>query len=100
MNTETVTVVRPPGKDAFGDPLPDSGSTFEVGGCMFAPGPSNEPGFAANTVDTDATVYAPPAADFRATDLVIARGDTYTVVGKPQVWAGFGVVVALRQTTG
>ena len=100
MDTETVTVIRPAGRNAFGDPQPGSAVEFDVPGCLVAPGTSTEPGFADNQVDTDAAVYAPPASDFRATDQVRVRGDVYNVVGKPQVWAGFGVVVGLRQVTG
>lgn len=99
-DTETVTVIRPPGRDNFGDPLPGSATEFAVDGCLFAPGPSQEPGFAANTIDTDGTIYAPPGADFLATDKVRIRGDVYTVVGKPQVWGSSGVVVAVRLVTG
>ncbi len=99
-DTETVTVIRPPARDRFGDRMPGADTEFDVPGCLFAPGPSREPGFATNQVDTDGTVYAPPGADFLATDKVRVRGDVYTVVGKPQVWGTTGVVVALRQVTG
>jgi hypothetical protein len=99
-DTETVQVIRPPGRDRFGDPLPGAATEFDLPGCLFAPGPSREPGFATNMVDTDGTLYAPPASDVRATDRVRVRGDVYEVVGKPQVWGTSGVVVALREVTG
>lgn len=99
-DTETVTVVRPTGRDQFGDPLPGVVTQFDVDGCLIAPGPSTEVYDAANTVDTDATIYAPPGADFQATDRVLVRGDLYSVVGKPQVWGSAGVVVVLRLVTG
>lgn len=99
-DTETVTVVRPPGKDAFGDRLPGAATEFEVQGCLFAPGPSKEAAFAANTVDTDGTIYGPPGMDIVATDQVRVRGDLYTVEGKPQAWGTSGVVVAVRLVTG
>lgn len=99
-DAETVTVVRPPGKDAFGDPLPGVATEFDVQGCLFAPGPSREPGFASNQIDTDGTIYGPPGMDVRATDLVRIRDEMYSVVGKPQVWGTSGVVVAVRQVTG
>lgn len=99
-DTETVQVIRPPGRDRFGDPLPGAATEFDLPGCLFAPGSSREPGFAANQVDTDGTLYAPPASDVRATDRVRVRGDVYEVVGKPQVWGTSGVVVALREVTG
>jgi hypothetical protein len=101
MATETVTVIRPAGRDNFGDPLPGDPLEFEVGGCLFAPGPSRELNAAANTVDTDATIYGPPGMNVLATDQVRAHGHLYTVVGDPQDWgSGAGTVVVLRRTTG
>lgn len=101
-NTETVTVVRPTGKDSFGDPLPGTATEFDLPGCLFAPGASQEtpPGEPANQVDTHATIYAPPAADVRASDQIRARGVLYEVVGEPAVWSGFGTVIELRRVTG
>lgn len=99
-DTETVTVVRPPGRDRFGDPLPGTAVEFAVPGCQFAPGPSQEIGFASNTVDTDGTVYAPPGTTVYPTDQVRVRGDLFQVVGVPQVWGSFGVVIVLRRVTG
>lgn len=98
---ETVTVVRTPGRDAFGDPLPGSATEFDVAGCLFAPGPSRELGFAANQVDSDGTVYAPPGTDVLATDKVRVRERLYSVVGDPQDWGNdAGVVIVLRRVTG
>jgi len=99
-DTETVTVIRPPGRDRFGDLLPEASSEFDVPGCLFAPGPSKELGFAANTVDTDGTIYAPPGTEVLPTDQVRVRGDVYSVVGKPQVWGNAGVVIVVRLVTG
>lgn len=99
--SETITVIRPPGRDPFGDPLPGDSSQFEVDGCLFAPGPSREVGFAAATVDTDGTVYAPPGTEVFATDRVRVRGQDFSVVGEPQDWgASAGVVIVLRRVTG
>jgi hypothetical protein len=99
-DTETVTVVRPTGRDAFGDPLPGTPAEHDIPGCLFAPGPSTENNTAAQQVDTDATVYAPPGADVLATDRVRARGNLFDVVGDPQVWGRAGVVIVLRKVTG
>lgn len=100
-DTETVTVIRPPGRDAFGDPLPGDATEFDVPGCLFAPGPSQELGFAAATVDTDGTVYAPPDTDVRPTDRIRIRGAVYSVVGDPQNWGrSAGVVIPVRRVTG
>jgi hypothetical protein len=98
--TETVTRVRPPAKDTFGDPLPGTGSEVDVPGCLFAPGGSTENLDGADQVVADATVYMPDGTDIRPTDRVRARGDLYDVVGKPRVWAGYGVEVPLRLVTG
>jgi hypothetical protein len=99
-DAETVTVIRPPGKDVFGDRLPGVAVEFDVQGCLFAPGPSREQAFAANQVDTDGTIYGPPGMDVQATDQVRIRGIVYSVVGFPQVWATAGVVTAVRRVTG
>lgn len=98
-DTETVTVIRPAGRDAFGDETGDP-AEFTVPGCLFAPGPSQEPAFLALQVITDGTVYAPPGTEVVPTDRINVRGDLYTVVGHPQVWGSFGVVIALRRYTG
>lgn len=99
-NTETFTVIRPVGKDRFGDPLPGTPQEFLLPGCLFAPGPSTEPGFLSQQVDTDGAVYAPPRSDVRPSDQMLVHGDLYQVVGKPQVWGSFGTVIALRLVTG
>lgn len=99
-DTETVTIIRPTGRDPFGDPLPGTAEEIVLPGCLFAPGPSDEPGFPTQQVDTDATLYGPPGADVRPADKIRVRGDVYNVVGKPAVWGSFGVVVRLRQVTG
>lgn len=98
-DTETVTVIRPAGRDQFGN---ETGAAveFDLDGVLFAPGPSREGGFASEQIRTDASIYAPPGADVRSTDRIRARGQVYAVVGQPQVWARFGVVVDLRSTVG
>lgn len=96
----TVTVIRPPARDAFGDPLPGVPTEVEVPGCLFAPGPSVKITAGANQVEADGTVYAPPGADVRPTDRLRVRGDVYEVAGKPQDWGSNGVVIAVRLVTG
>jgi|ERR1044071_4509464 hypothetical protein len=97
---ETIVVVRPPARGRYGDPVPGSAAEFEVGGCQFAPGPSTEAGINANTVEAEATVYAPPNVDIRAADQVRARGELWVVFGAPQFWGSFGTVIPLRRATG
>lgn len=97
---ETITVVRPGGRTKFGD---DDGSAteFPIEGCLYAPGPSREPGFADQQVVTDGTVYAPAdIPEVRPTDRIRVRGKLYAVVGEPMVWLGSGTVIVLRRQTG
>jgi hypothetical protein len=99
-DAETVVVLRPPGKDRFGDPAAGDTAQFDLPGCLFAPGPSIERNTAANQVDSDATVYAPAGSDVRAADRLRVRGVVYDVIGNPQDWGRAGVVIALRLVTG
>lgn len=99
-DTETVVVIRPTGRDQFGDPNPGTPAEFDLPGCLFAPGSTGEDNLAANQVRTDGTVYAPPGSDVLATDRMRVRGEVYEVVGHPQVWGTSGVVVPLRRITG
>lgn len=95
--TETVTVIRSTQLDVFGDPTPGDTVEFDVDGCLFAPGPSQEVGIGTQQVDTDATIYGPVDMDVRSTDRIRARGQLFTVVGDPQQWSGAGTVVVLRK---
>ncbi len=95
---ETVTVIRMPARNAFGDPATvGDPPEFDLAGCLFAPGPSTELGVGAAGTDTDGTVYAPAGADVLATDRVRVRGQVFTVVGDPQDWGSAGVVIVLRK---
>lgn len=96
---ETVTRIRPPGRDTFGDPTGPATET-PVEGCLFAPGRTDEDHTAAEQVQADAVLYAPPGTDCRPADRWRVRGDEYTTVGKPQVWGTAGVQVFLRLFTG
>jgi hypothetical protein len=102
---ETVTRVRPPTKDPFGD-ITGPAAELDIGGCLFAPGPSPEaaPGQGSNQVTIDGTVYAPPGSpDVLPTDQLRIRGDLYQVVDRPQQWGpggNAGVVIGVRRTTG
>lgn len=96
---ETVTVIRPAGRDRYGDET-GTATEFELAGCLFAPGPSREAGLSSEQVQTDGTIYAPPDTVVLATDRLRIRDQIYSVVGQPQVWAGFGVVIVLRSYIG
>jgi hypothetical protein len=97
---ESIVVVREPPRGRFGDPATGSTVEITVPGCQFAPGNSTEAVLAANTVEAQATVYAPPNVDVRATDKVRARGEMWVVFGAPQFWGSFGTVIPLRRATG
>lgn len=100
-DTETVTVVRKPPKNAYGDRVDGDTEEFDIHGCLFAPGQTQEPGFAAHTVEADGAVYTPPGiAEVLPTDMIRIRGDVYSVVGRPQVWGNAGVVIRVKFVTG
>lgn len=106
---ELVVVVRPPGRDQFGDPLAGDEARYEVANTLVAPGPSAEIGVGAGAqqVDTDMTIY-PPRSILQvvpdgpaATDEVEVRGLRYSIVGDPQDWGGRNrMVIVLRRVTG
>lgn len=100
FNTETVTVIRPPALDQFGDPVPGTSTEQLVGGCLFAPGSSDEGDVGTNQVVTDGAVYGPAGLDVQHSDRIRIRGDLYEVVGKPQRWGAFGTVVGVRLYNG
>lgn len=92
--------MRPPLLDPFGDPVPGSSTEQQVGGCLFAPGSSEEEGLGTNQVVTDGAVYGPVGMDVKHSDRIRIRGDLYEVIGKPQRWGTFGTVVAVRLWNG
>lgn len=100
MDTETVTRVRPPAQDRYGDPVPGSATELDYPGCLFAPGASHELTVAASTVETEATIYGPAGMDVLATDKLRARGVLFDVIGTPQNWGSAGTVIPIKRTTG
>lgn len=86
-----VTVLRPGGRDRHGDPIP--GTSFTVVGCVISPrrasGPAEDNDLG-ETVIVGYTLYAPYAADIRATDQVQITdpgfAGTFDVVGEPGSW--------------
>lgn len=105
---ETVTVIRQPKRDGFGN-IP-AGATLQwlVPGWQFAPGPSDEMGLGGGQVETDGTLYGPPVAaineivtgGIQPTDKIDVRGDVYSVVGRVQDWGTAGAVIVLKFVTG
>lgn len=106
--TETVTVVRKPKRDNFGNIPAGAVQQWDVDGWQFAPGPSTEMGLGGGQVESDGTLYGPAVADINLTvpggidpaDQIIVRGDTYSVIGRVQDWGSAGTVIVLKQVTG
>jgi hypothetical protein len=78
---QTITVYRPGGMDAFGDPQP--GDTHDVGPCAVWQTASTEHTDMRDTVVTTRTMLVPNGADIVATDRVYLPGDDQ---GKPARW--------------
>lgn len=105
---ETVTVLRDPPKDTFGNTPAGASLSWEVPGWAFAPGPSTEPGGNTNQVRTDGTLYGLPVTEIntivaggvKPTDRIRVRGEDYQVIGRVQDWGSFGSVIVLRRVTG
>ena len=92
LGSHVVTIVRPAGKDAFGDPLAGSTETV-VTGCFVQPrsaasgqSASTEQTDLRDTVITGLVAFMPPTADVRATDKIRWLGDLYQVEGDPSRW--------------
>lgn len=105
LGNHTARIVRPPGKDAFGDPLPGDGDETEVTGTSMQPAATTERLDDRDTVTADWAWFVPPGTDIRPTDHVRFRGLLYEVDGEPQPWddeAGrpHHIEVQLRRVTG
>lgn len=108
MAGESVTVVRRPARDGFGNIPAGQTLRWEIPGWRFAPGPSQEMGLGGGQVETDGTLYGPPVTviattvpgGIKPTDLIEVRGDPYEVVGRVQDWGKSGSVVVLKFVTG
>lgn len=99
MDTLTVTVIRPGGRDNFGNVEPVT--SHQVAGCLLAPRGSDEGANTfANTVITGAELFTPPGADLLPSDRVVARGVTYDVEGEVGDWGAGGKQAALTRRTG
>lgn len=97
--TETLTAVRPGGKDKFGDPLP--ATETDVAGCVVWPRSSTETENHSDTVIVGLSVLFPSGTDIKATDQVRRAGVLYDVDGEPGTWdADTGIEVALTRGTG
>jgi hypothetical protein len=83
--TVTVTVVRPGGRDQYGDPTGTPAET-PVSGCVVWPEASSEQTFQQDIVALGYQVLMPAGTDVLATDQVRLPDDDlmYEVVGEPQ----------------
>lgn len=108
----TVTVhARSAGVDAYGDPLPPVGESWEIAGCGVAPasGPALDSRGRAGVVE-HATLYAPPGVDLEPGDLVDLDLDgfagTWRIDGAVLRWSspisgyGRGVIAELVKARG
>lgn len=80
--TETVTILRPGAEDQFGQPGPDD-APRDVPQCIVFPRTSTEDHDRGEVVITGLGVAMPPGTDIKATDRVVARGQTWEVEGQP-----------------
>jgi hypothetical protein len=104
---ETVTVVRPPGRDRYGDPLPGSATEVDYDGCAWWPRTSTEVAVGQNTLIEGIDVFFPDSGtDVRATDRLRLRGVLYDVEGDPGEWRSeltgteAGTQVSAKRVTG
>lgn len=110
----TVTIIRSPGRDAYGDPIDGEPERIALTGVAVAPRVGG-PGTASSDVTSRGrealveglTLYiADVGADIRRTDRVEIDGKTYDIDGEPSRWTNpltgwhGGVEVAVRRTEG
>lgn len=82
LGPHTVTVVRPAGRDQWGDTVAGD-ARAPVPGCFWQPVSSSEQLNAADTVEVIARLFIPAAADVKATDQIEFEGHTYAIEGRP-----------------
>lgn len=89
----SVTVFRSGGRDARGNPQPESEHTID--GCLIAPATSTEPGGRSDGVTSGATLYVPgrSSVDLLPTDRVLVPPGApmpgfWRVVGEVRQWTG------------
>lgn len=102
----TVTRLRPPATDDYGDPLPGSTGELDIPGCVVWPRGSSETNDASNTVIVGLELLAPAGTDLVPTDKVRVRGDVYDIDGDVGEWTSpftgtsAGLQVALKKVEG
>lgn len=106
MRGETITIIRrgaKTGEDSQRNPIYET-SEISVRGCAFAPGSSDEPTQPfGRRVFTGGTVYAPSGTVFKPSDVLIIRGEQWSIDGDAGQWTnpysrrGRGVEVAVKR---
>lgn len=84
LGPHTVELVRPAGRDEWGD-IQSGETTTQVPGCFWQPVSSSEQMVAADTVTVVARVFMPASADPAATDRVRFEGREYAIEGRPSL---------------
>ena len=84
LGPHTVTVIRPAGRDRWGDTTTGDTETA-VAGCFWQPVSSDEQLNAADTVTVVARVFMPATADVKATDRIAFEGRRYAIDGRPDL---------------
>lgn len=82
LGPHTVTVIRPAGRDNWGNTTSGAAQT-PVSGCFWQPVSSTEQQVAADTVEVVARLFMPPTADVKATDRIGFEGREYAIEGRP-----------------
>lgn len=107
--SETVTVVRPPGRDQYGNPLEGETTRVDITGCAVAPRVAASLDVESRNREglvVELTLYAPFGADIRHTDLIERQGELYEVEGEVGRWENPftgskpGLEVGLRRAAG
>jgi hypothetical protein len=85
LGSDTVTILRGAGRDAWGD-RSGSGTGTDVAGCLVQPGASTESTDQGDLLVTSLTVFLPGGTDITATDRISWQGAVYEVNGSPNAW--------------
>src|SRR5688500_8085352 len=86
LGSQTLTLITPPGRDRFGDPIAGSGSETVVGGCSVQPDTTTELTDGRDTVTTGLRVWLPAGTEVSATTKARYDGRVYSVDGEPSRW--------------
>lgn len=85
---ETVTIIRAPGVDQYGDPIPGDPMRIDIPGCAIAPRPLGETSERGRQgVIVGYTIYLPAGSPaILHTDQIEVRGAVREIDGEPAEW--------------